>query len=738
MLTMTHLFEYQKQLHTAVSLYEKRIDWLATGSRRIFGAITEKNVVFLIDLSVSNVNYLVHIQHSMRLLMEQQLSNKEYFNIIVFGSKAVSWKPTMVKPTKEHLQEAWKWILDLQTGGSRNFLSAFRMAVENEEELKHKITPEGIYLFTSGVPDQPQDICCSYIEQASSGRGIKLHSILFNVDDYDANGAIPGRYANITRTSECLRNMAHCSSGRFHWFRETGIIESDDIQHVTTEIDKAMNFSRKVQLLIDTVKKKFQHRYRNFEALPPPEYADIKTRALLPPKPSPSYRAPVRKTVVTEETTQSLSFRRPASASGQRDTARSQITSRVRPSSAKDPMRSVNKKIITSSFFLDDKHTTGDGTGTVYKKYTSQKSVRKGIAHPVLPDSEDPVTSKEWLRLYSLSKLKLDLNKLVSGPDCKHKEDSVKSLHKHVSAKYCDIFPSVNIKGTIKHLQLLPHELKDYEEQAEKVLKRYLKRLQWLLSGSRRVFGTVVHKKCAILVDTSGSMVPYMPELKQELAALIWDQLYRLGARFNIIRFSGHCEKWKDNIQYPTQENCHEAVSWTSKFTAAGNTCTLEALKLAFEDPEIDSVYMLTDGKPDTSTSLVLRKVGEMNSDRYIPVNTISFNCSDSTANNFLRLLATETGGRYHHCHSDFDAQMFAHKLLTEGFQDTEYPHLPNFEGDDLRKLGAEISLARKFLSQSRQYRSLYQNKISQSEKPASNKSNAPPFVVGKPRTMAT
>ena len=80
----------------------------------------------------------------------------------------------------------------------------------------------GVYLFTSGVPDQTQDICCGYIEQATSGRGIRLHSILFNVDDYDADGAIPGRYANITRTAECLRNMAHCSHGRFHWFRETG------------------------------------------------------------------------------------------------------------------------------------------------------------------------------------------------------------------------------------------------------------------------------------------------------------------------------------------------------------------------------------------------------------------------------------------------------------------------------------------------------------------------------------
>lgn len=39
---MTQLFEYQKQLNSGVGLYEKRIDWLATGSRRIFGTVVDK------------------------------------------------------------------------------------------------------------------------------------------------------------------------------------------------------------------------------------------------------------------------------------------------------------------------------------------------------------------------------------------------------------------------------------------------------------------------------------------------------------------------------------------------------------------------------------------------------------------------------------------------------------------------------------------------------------------------
>lgn len=58
--------------------------------------------------------------------------------------------------------------------------------------------------------------------------------------------------------------------------------------------------------------------------------------------------------------------------------------------------------------------------------------------------------------------------------------------------------------------------------------------------------------------------------------------------------------------------------------------------------------------------------------------SVVSFICEHtnvlyfSTANSFLQLLAKETAGRYHRCHSDFDAQLFAHKLLTEGFDDAE------------------------------------------------------------------
>ena len=59
-------------------------------------------------------------------------------------------------------------------------------------------------------------------------------------------------------------------------------------------------------------------------------------------------------------------------------------------------------------------------------------------------------------------------------------------------------------------------------------------------------------------------------------------------------------------------------------------------LQLAFSQyqenasvPNSVGFYLLTDGKPDTSMSLVMNEVAEMNVGRNIVINTISFNCPD-------------------------------------------------------------------------------------------------------------
>ncbi len=50
--------------------------------------------------------------------------------------------------------------------------------------------------------------------------------------------------------------------------------------------------------------------------------------------------------------------------------------------------------------------------------------------------------------------------------------------------KTLNIDVTVNaIQGVMKHLHLTSRELEEYETEIEKVMKRYVKRLQWLMSG---------------------------------------------------------------------------------------------------------------------------------------------------------------------------------------------------------------------------------------------------------------
>ena len=73
--------------------------------------------------------------------------------------------------------------------------------------------------------------------------------------------------------------------------------------------------------------------------------------------------------------------------------------------------------------------------GSVYHKYPEKKSVRKGVKGACIPEKEEQLTSREWMRLYSLNRMKLDLNKIVAGPDCKHSDSPVKTLNRRVEAK---------------------------------------------------------------------------------------------------------------------------------------------------------------------------------------------------------------------------------------------------------------------------------------------------------------
>ncbi|KFQ29752.1 von Willebrand factor A domain-containing protein 3A, partial [Mesitornis unicolor] len=699
------LYNYQNLLAKMVRIYKKQIDWLSVASRRIWGNVCERRVVILVDISVTNCMYIIHIQHFLRLLLEEQMSNKDYFNIIAFGSDVVPWQLELVPSQPENLQNAWRWVLNLQCKGSRNFLSALKRAVEVDLKDRHK--SQGLYLLTTGIPDQETCTISAYLAEVCRGFDLHLHVCLFSVmEDIYSNGIMPARYANPTETAIAFKEIVQAANGRFHWFGEAGIFESDDITIIVSEMEKANNYSQKCAFLVDSLKKRSVNQSLNPLVAERDSNVLMKKEKRRPQKlPSPRHTAlSLARMYIKEnhDAERNASVRvmtwRPTSAKAEIPSA--QMIKKWPQTENKRKHKLRKQPEFSVSVFYTDKGRNVDMC-TVYQKYSKLMCIRKSVPSVALPKTEEICSSKEWLTKYSIKKLKLELPRLF-GPGCTHQKKTVESLHKKVSAKYCTIFPSVEISGVVKHLQFQSKELEIYIEQLEKVLQRYIQRIQWLLSGSRRLFGTILEANVCVIIDTSGSMDPYLPRITKELTSLIWEQLRKNEVRFNLLRFAENTESWKECLVEATDKTCHDAVQWISKFHAHGNTCILMALQKALSFQGIQAVYLLTDGKPDTSCSLILNEIESLRKKQDTKIHTISFSCTDRRANEFLKKLASQTEGRYHCSSGDVDGQLAAHRMLADRLDDEDDPVFPYFEGDDLKKLTQEVAKARSFLKQAK------------------------------------
>ncbi|XP_055740245.1 von Willebrand factor A domain-containing protein 3A isoform X4 [Salvelinus fontinalis] len=760
------IYHYQKQLMSAVAVLERRVQWLSSGSRQIWGTVCEQRVVIVVDMSMTIPGFSLHIQHSLRVLLEEQLANKHSFNIIAFGSAVRAWRERLALTSPENLQEAWQWVQGLQCSGSRNTMAALRLPLEGD--LHGGGTPplspspllppsplltQGLYLFTSGVPDQEIATVSSYVSECCSGRPLRLHICLLTGEETEAQteaqtegcppphhatreeteaqtegcppphhatreeteaqteGCPPPHHATREETAGALRELAQAGNGRFHWISETGILESDDISALIEEMERAATYWQKSAMLVDSLTQKSDCRCPG-EDLSPGDKAPAQSplawrrrdRPLPPPRPTSLTLARLQmkegRTNKHSSSQKALAWR-PSSATSAIPPV---VSPSVQPMTGWGPVETKAKQrkpsqVSQSVFYLED-----GNLGVVFKSYPKPKSVRKSIPLVTLPKQEEICSTNRWLKRFSIKRQKLDIYKLVSGPDCTHHKKLVPSALKRVSAKYCSIFPSVHINGMVKHLQLTPGELKQYLTQTERLLLRYIQRLQWLLSGSRCVFGTVLEREVCVMLDVSGSMAPCLGELKTKLASLIWEQLHHNTVRFSLLAFSEGVKVWRLALQEPTEEACRDAVQWAYQLNTHGGTNTLEALQTGCGFGDSVGLYLLSDGKPDSSCSLVLKETERLTTGNHITIHTVSFNCTDSPANDFLKKLAHQTGGRYHRCHDNVDALS---GLLESGLRDGDEPTLPALEGDDLRRLAQEIDKLRHFRKQAQVFREI-------------------------------
>ncbi|XP_068124266.1 von Willebrand factor A domain-containing protein 3B isoform X2 [Hyperolius riggenbachi] len=331
----------------------------------------------------------------------------------------------------------------------------------------------------------------------------------------------------------------------------------------------------------------------------------------------------------------------------------------------------------------------------ILKTYPSEDD----IIYPALEEAaEECVSSLEWLKKFGLKPQKLLFYDALADCAFRHsdgvvdiktkpEDESVQTdadnNMKLINAKYCDQFVHIIWKdGTVVHVHISKEKYRWYEAKMKAALDKMEIRMKWLHNGSRELFGTILEEQVYILIDTSHSMKDKLFLVKEKLFQLMQEQL-KHKKMFNFVKFDSKVESWKAKLADVNEENFKEASQWVKELQVGSSTNTLKALQLALSDSNTQAVYLLTDGRPDQPTETILDHIDLF---KIRPIHTISFNCDDTEANNFLYELSSKTGGRFH--------------SYTSNLKDPDAPQ--PFVSEDIQLLVNEISEGRSTLEKIR------------------------------------
>ena len=119
------------------------------------------------------------------------------------------------------------------------------------------------------------------------------------------------------------------------------------------------------------------------------------------------------------------------------------------------------------------------------------------------------------------------------------------------------------------------------------------------------------------------------------------------GTLFNIIFFESEVSAFSKKLVRMSKGMRQKSLRFVSDQFALRATALYPALKLAFDDPLVDTIYLLSDGAPTvgeiTDISEVREEVKRWNSARHVRIHGVAVG-QDST---LLQWLTKDTGGRY-------------------------------------------------------------------------------------------
>lgn len=160
-------------------------------------------------------------------------------------------------------------------------------------------------------------------------------------------------------------------------------------------------------------------------------------------------------------------------------------------------------------------------------------------------------------------------------------------------------------------------------------------------------------ERVAFVVDTSGSMAePFgtgdgtrLDEAKRQLHN-VFDRIPK-KAKVNVIAFAADADALFDELQPLDKRRRKAADAWVDELPAKGPTDVHEALQRAFADEQVDTIFLLTDGRPSVGAIVdpqqLAREVARWNRARGIRIHTIAI----GEKSDLLEQLAQQSGGEH-------------------------------------------------------------------------------------------
>ncbi|VDH98103.1 Hypothetical predicted protein [Mytilus galloprovincialis] len=292
-----------------------------------------------------------------------------------------------------------------------------------------------------------------------------------------------------------------------------------------------------------------------------------------------------------------------------------------------------------------------ENTERAVEEYNPEVSLQKTPTQTWEMDVRSLVNSKKWISQYGLRRSKLTLYQVLPVIGFKVSDDFDRSLKRPISSRYADgLFHQIlRPDGKTFNITCSRDQLRQIEARLNQSLLLFKRRLEWLTTESRRLFGVIEEKALTIVLDIRNMSPVHFDQYRMALERVIYEQLTQV-VKFNLIRSTDDIEKYQSECVPVTHDTIQGAVDWVwglDRLAPVAKTSTCEAIVKASMDPNNEAIYLFTEGTAiETCKEILKEKVRELH--HKVPVHTVAFNCDDSATVRFLKDFADRTCAKFH------------------------------------------------------------------------------------------